>query len=78
MSPRNLIIDSMLFLVVINRLGSMDRPPASRGTHKRLHSIEGDNWEEEPSRDMEGGKNRKDQRQLENAEATSSSALSSR
>jgi len=25
----------------------MERPPPSRGTHKRLPSIEGDNWEEE-------------------------------
>ena len=28
------------------RLGSSDRPPPSRGTHKRLPSIEGDDWEE--------------------------------
>ncbi|CAB9509282.1 expressed unknown protein [Seminavis robusta] len=28
------------------RVGSMDRPPATRGTHRRLPSIENDNWEE--------------------------------
>lgn len=28
-------------------LGSMDRPPPSRGTHKRLPSIDNDDWEEE-------------------------------
>ena len=28
-------------------LGSMDRPPPSRGTHKRLPSIDNDNWEED-------------------------------
>ena len=29
------------------KVGNMDRPPASRGTHKRLPSIEDDNWEED-------------------------------
>lgn len=28
-------------------LGSMDRPPPSRGTHKRLPSIDNDDWEED-------------------------------
>ena len=28
-------------------LGSMDRPPPSRGTHKRLDSIDNDDWEED-------------------------------
>lgn len=35
------------------RLGSMDRPPASRGTHKRLPSIENDDWGE-PHPDLMG------------------------
>ena len=29
------------------RLGSQDRPPASRGTHRRLQSISNDSWDEE-------------------------------
>ena len=31
----------------------MDRPPASRGTHKRLTSIDNDNWDEDENDDGE-------------------------
>jgi hypothetical protein len=30
-----------------HRLGSQDRPPASRGTHRRLHSISNDEWDDD-------------------------------
>lgn len=36
------------FLVCMDcRMGSLDRPPASRGGHRRLPSIDNDDWEEE-------------------------------
>lgn len=38
-----------LFFLLDDRvsLSSMDRPPASRGGHRRLPSIDNDNWEDE-------------------------------
>jgi len=36
------------------RIPSQDRPPASRGTHRRLQSISNDEWEEEKEEDQRG------------------------
>jgi hypothetical protein len=72
---------SSLFLFC--RLSGMDRPPASRGSHKRLPSIEHDNWEEDETSQSPGpnsrhhGTHHSGRHDMENFEE-SSSIISSR
>jgi hypothetical protein len=74
-------LSSSLFLFC--RLSGMDRPPASRGSHKRLPSIEHDNWEEDETSQSPGpnsrhhGTHHSGRHDMENFEE-SSSIISSR
>jgi hypothetical protein len=70
-------------LLLFCRLSGMDRPPASRVSHKRLPSIEHDNWEEDETSpsprpgSRHHGTHRSGRHDMENFEE-SSSVISSR
>ena len=42
-------------MMLHRRIPSQDRPPASRGTHRRLHSISNDEWDEDKEEEDQRG-----------------------